>query len=122
MDEKRKSPRIRTSAVVSYKVQAARLAGGSRIKDISETGICIPSKVYFPVDSILELEIRSDDLEKPIKVLAKVVRIANRDKGKFSFEVGLLFLGVPPDQFDILHGYIRRLIAQGGSQDISWLD
>jgi hypothetical protein len=122
MDEKRKSLRARTGAVVSFKVQASRLAGGSRIKDISDSGICIPSKVYFAVGSILELEIRSDDLSEPVKTLARVVRVVNRDKGKFPFEVGLVFVHLPIAEQNMLHDYIRRAVAQGINQDISWLD
>jgi len=122
MEEKRKSPRVKTAAVVSFRVQASRLAGGSRVKDISESGICIPSKTYFAPDSIIELEIRSDDLMEPIKVLAKVVRIANRDKGNFPFEVGLIFLELTPAKRYMLHEYLCRLIAQGGNKEIPWLD
>ena len=119
--EKRKSPRIRSSALVSLKVESARLSVGSRVKDISEIGICIPSKTYFPVEAMLELEIRSDDLNEPIKIMAKVVRIINRDKGKFPYELGLVLLELPIDKRNILHDYICRLIAQGG-QEVSWLD
>ena len=122
MEEKRKSPRVRANAVVSFKVKSAKLASGSRVKDISESGIGIPLKQYYSVNSILELEVRSDDLKEPIKATARVVRIANRDKGKFQFEVGVELLDFPFAKLNILHDYIQRIIAQGEDQDISWLD
>ncbi len=120
MGEKRKAPRARTIAVVSFKVQSARLAGGTRIKDISESGICIPSKLHFEVGSTLELEIRSDDLKVPVKTLARVVWIAPR-QGKFPFEVGLDFLQLPEDVHAVLRDYVRGLIDQG-QKDVSWLE
>jgi len=121
MEEKRKSPRVRVSAQVTLRLQAARLAGGSRVKDISETGICIPSKTYYAVGSLIELEVRAEDLSEPFKVLARVVRIANRDRSKFPFELGLVFLHLPVAERDFLHEYIKRSIVHG-DQDISWLD
>jgi len=122
MEEKRKSRRVRSNAVATFKVQSARLAGGSRIKDISETGVCLPSKHYFPIAAILELEIRSDDLNEPVKVLAKVVRVVKRDKGVFPFEVGLVFFELSAVNKDILHHFIRSIAARGESQDVSWID
>lgn len=122
MDDKRKSPRVKANGVVSFKVKSSRLAGGSRVKDISASGICIPSKSYFPVDSILELEVRSDDLKEPIKTLARVVRIAKRDKGNFQFEVGLEFIDFPIDQSYLLNEYMLRSKASETDQGTTWLE
>ncbi len=122
MENKRKSVRVTAFLVASFKVKNTRLAGGSRVKDISETGACVPSNHYFPVDSLIELEIRSDDLKEPIKALARVVRITNRNDGKFPYEVGLVFLDLPLVKRNILHDYIQRSIAQEGNKDIHWLD
>ena len=122
MDEKRRGPRVRANIVVNFKVKSIRLVGGSRIKDISVVGICLPSKHYFPVDSILDLEIRSEELKEPIKVSARVARISNRNSSKFQFEVGLDFLDLPLPKRDELNNYIQRVLAQGQNMDISWLD
>ena len=121
MENKRRGVRVRANAIVSFKVKTTRLVGGSRIKDISETGVCIPSKHFFNLDSILELEIRSEDLTEPVKILARVVRIAKRNKGKYQFEVGVEFLDSADVKQNLLQDYIRRSIAKG-DQDISWLD
>ncbi len=108
--------------VVSYKVKNTCLAGGLRLKNVSETGLCIPSKHYFPIDSLLELEIRSDDLKEPIKALARVARVTDRSDGKFRCEVGLVFLDLPLVKQNMLQDCIKRSIAQGGTKDITWLD
>ncbi len=115
MENKRKSVRVTASLVVSFKVKNTRLAVGSRIKDVSATGVCIPSKYYLPVDSLIELEIRSDDFKEPIKASARVVRVTNRSGSKFPYEVGLVFVDVPFDKRNILHDYIQRSIAREGN-------
>jgi len=122
MIEKRKSFRARTAAVVSFKVQLTRLAGGSRIKDISESGICLLVKSHLSIGTIIELEIRSDDLQGPLKIVAQVVRIVNRDKSNYPFEVGLVFLQLTIAKQRSIHDYISFLTAQGGDKSISWLD
>jgi len=123
MEEKRKSIRVRGSNLtVLFKVKNARLAGGSRIKDISEIGLCILSKYHFPVDSVLEMEIRSDNLKEPIKTLGRVVRIVNCNNSKFQFEVGIVFLDLSLANNRItLRNYIQRFMTQE-NQDINWLD
>lgn len=122
MEEKRKHPRIKANVLVSYKVKTSRLLGGSHIKDISESGIGLPSKHYFPIDTILELEVKSDDFKEPLKALAKVVRIANLNNNKFQFEVGVEFLDLTPARRNMLHDYISQAIAQGVDQNITWFD
>ena len=121
MDEKRNRPRVRANAIVSFKVKTIRLVGSARIKDISETGICFPSKVYFPLDSILEVEVRSENLKNPIKASARVVRMTRRNNSKFPFEVGLQFLDIPIVNQSAFMDYIQLAIAQG-DQSIGWLD
>ena len=122
MENKRRSVRVTANSIVSFKVKDTRLAGGSRIKDVSETGACIPSNHYFPIDSLLELEIRSDDLKGSIKVLGRVVRITGRREGKFLYEVGLVFLDLPFDKRKMLQEYIQRFMAQGENKDVHWFD
>lgn len=119
---KRKNARIRANLAVLFKVKNTLLAGGSRIKDVSETGMCIPSKHNFPVDSLLELEIRSDDLQEPIKASAAVVRVTRRNDSEFPYELGIIFLDIPFDKWKMLQDYIRRSIAQGKNKDINLLE
>ena len=121
MEEKRKVSRIKVNAVVSYRIKNIRLAGGTRVQDISELGICIPTTQFIPVDSILELEIRSDDLKEPIKTLAKVTRVVHRSGGKYQFEVGLEFVDFPRVRLNELCDFIKISLAQV-NQDVSWFD
>lgn len=120
MENRRKSPRVKANLVVSFKVQTSRLVGGTRIKDISETGVCIPSKHYLPVGSLVEMEIRADDFKEPIKTMGRVVRIVNRNDNKFQFEVGLEFVNMSFANRNLLNSCIRHSIAHGGAQDAHW--
>jgi hypothetical protein len=122
MENKRKSARVNANLVVLVKVKNARMARGSRIKNVSETGVCIPLSHYFPVDSLLDLEIRSVDLMNPIKTSARVVRVVNRDNGEFPFEMGVVFLDIPIPNRNMLSDYISRTIAQRGDRDSNWLE
>lgn len=107
MEDKRKHVRVCANLVVILKVKNSRLARGSRTKDISETGICIPLNNYFPVGSLLELEMRSIDLKGPIRSLARVVRIAKLDDGYTPFEMGVEFIDFPVANRRIFSEYIR---------------
>jgi hypothetical protein len=113
MEEKRKNVRVKLNSVVSFKIKSTLLAVSSRIKDASDSGMCFPSKNSFPVGTVLELRIRSEDLPEPIKVFGKVVRIVNPAINDAHFEVGLEFLEMPVAKLQILHDYIQQAVAQG---------
>jgi len=91
----------------------AILSSGSRIKNISETGLCFLSSSYIPVESIVEMEIRTDDLPGPMKIWARVVKTANLNDSKFKFELGVVFLDIDYDYVKrkALHDYIERHVA-----------
>jgi len=114
MEEKRKNIRVRANFVALFKPQYTRLARGSRIKDVSETGVCVPAKNHFPVDTLLEVVIRSEDLKEPIQILARVVRIVECHNGNYPFEVGVVFLDLPLSNKNKLKEYIRHAIALEG--------
>lgn len=120
MENRRKNVRVEANLIVLLKASNTRMARGSRIKNVSETGICVPLNHYFPVDSLIELEIRSVYFEESIKASARVVRVANRDNNISSYEVGAVFLDIPdPANRYVLYEYIRRSIASLGESNLN---
>jgi c-di-GMP-binding flagellar brake protein YcgR len=122
MKEQRRYVRIDKTFAVSFHKVKGLLHSGTRTKDISEGGVCLPLDQYFCVDSLLEIEIRCDDFKGPLKALVRIVWIVNRYNSEFPFEAGLEFLEIPPVQRDILRDYINRYVAEGGQQEIRWID
>ncbi len=119
MENKRNKVRVKVNSVVLYKIKGALLGGGSRVKDISEAGACILSKHNFPVGSLLDLEIRRDDLKEPIKISAQIVRAVNRDDGQYPFELGLVFSNLSSIKQETLQEYIRCFMVQGENKSIN---
>jgi hypothetical protein len=116
MKEKRRSARVRANGVVSFSFKSVHSANAARIVDISEGGLCIASTEHLPVNAVVELEISSDLLREPLKTSARVVRIVNRSRGKFQYEVGLEFLDLSFANWNIIRDFIMRSMAQGYNQ------
>jgi c-di-GMP-binding flagellar brake protein YcgR len=109
MENKRKSNRGKGIGFsnASFRKPYSCLLSSSRIKDISETGVCLPLNLYFPVDSILEIGIRLENFNNTIRTLARVVRISPQLNSRFRFEAGLKFLELPPTNKNMLRDYIQ---------------
>ena len=82
------------SLSVTFRKIKSHLISGSCINDISETGICIPLNIKVSVGTIMELDIRLGDYKNKIKTLAEVVRITERIKDRYRFDVALEFLNL----------------------------
>jgi len=107
---------------VSYlEIQSSYLSG-SPGKNISDTGICIPLIHFSAAGSLLELEIHSADFKGSVKTVAQVAWIEARSKGKHPFEAGLKFVNLLATELKTIHAYIACSAAQGGEQEIRWLD
>ncbi|MBF0504520.1 MAG: PilZ domain-containing protein [Candidatus Omnitrophica bacterium] len=113
MQNKRKSDRRNVSLNVSFRKMKSNLISGSRIKDISETGICIPLNLYFPINSLLEVGIRLHEFKNFIKTTARVVRISDRDNNsRYRYDVGLEFLDLPSEKRNLLRDYLHQSMTQ----------
>ncbi len=121
VENQRRHVRISKSLEVSFRAVKGFLRSGTRNKNISESGICLPISQHFSVGSLLEMEISSDDFKAPIKALARVAWITNHSDVKFPFEAGLEFLEISPDQRDILRDYINHHSTEDGQQGMRWL-
>ena len=121
-EEKRRYVRIDKRFSVSFRKVKDFLSSGSRNKNISEGGICLPLYQYFPEGSLLEVEINSDDFKAPIKAKVRLVWIVKKADPSFPFEAGLEFLEIAPAEREELRNYIKNYAAEGGEQDIRWID
>ena len=122
MNNQRKFIRINKSLEVSFSGVKDLLRSGKRNKDLSEGGICLPLDKYFPVGSMLNIEIRFDDFKMPIKALAKIAWITNTNNTRLPFEAGLKFIDISPSQRDILRDYIKRNTPADGQAGMQWVE
>jgi hypothetical protein len=109
-EERRKFLRINDTSMVSYTVVNALLGMGTRLKNVSESGICIPSMHAMAPGICLEVTLHFSQHIKPMKVVGKV--IWNKPRAgdiKYPFELGIVFTKISPvDQEKLLH-YIKIL-------------
>ena len=122
MEDKRKAIRVSATLEVTFREVENDLPNGARGQNISETGIRIPL-IHLPAaNSLLEIEIRSDNFKASVKAIARVAWVVDRSEGKFPFEAGLKFVNLGPAERATLHDYIVHSAEQGGDQEIHWLD
>ena len=121
MVNRRTGIRVSATPVVSVHEVDSDFVGGSNGKNISETGLCIPLTHELAVGSSLELEICSLDFGARVKAVARIAWVAPRD-GKFPFEAGLEFLNLGPIDREAIQYYIAHAAANGGLQEIRWID
>jgi len=112
MDDRRKSARKDANLKISFRKMKHYLFSGSRVKNISEIGICMPVNINIPVGSLLEVEIVFDEINTSMYALARVVRVDERDNSRYRFDMGLEFLNLTPEKQNTLRDYIHRSMAQ----------
>lgn len=122
MSERRKYIRISDSLIISYRALNAFLRSGSRTKDISQTGICLPIPQRLEPGALLELEIHLREFEKTIVVTGKVVWIKERKNAQFPFEAGIEFIKIDPSDRDKIFSYINEKLKNNTSTEVHWLE
>ena len=116
MQEKRKSIRVNKHIIVMYHVITDLLRSGSRTKDISAGGLCLPVIEQLKPGQFLDLEIRIDEFVRPIKALGEVVWQKNSDEKNFPFEIGIKFIDIGVEDHKKLVQAIQKWCAK--SKDI----
>ena len=122
MDDRRKWVRLNKGLAFSFRQVNGFLRSGGRTKNISPGGLCFPLGSYFPVGTLLEIEIHFEDFKIPVKALTRVIWVIQHNNRDLPFEVGVEFLEIPPNQRDMLHAYIKRYPSEGGSSPVQWDD
>jgi c-di-GMP-binding flagellar brake protein YcgR len=123
MDKKNRRTEVRVNRrlIVTYNPAGVFLRSGSGTKTISEGGICIPMERPFPVDTLLEVEINSEDIKGPIRVVARIVWVEKRDNVQCPFEAGLQFTEISQIQREKLREFVKKFHVQG-ENDVRWLE
>ena len=121
MENRRTGIRVSATPIVSVHEVESDAVDGSNGKNISETGLCIPLTHRLPVGSSLEIEICSLDFGASVKAVARIAWVAPRE-GPYPFEAGLEFLNLGPIDREAIQYYIAHSAANGGTQEIRWID
>ena len=117
MENKRSCPRISSNIIVSFCKSNSNLVTGSRIKDISETGLCMPFNLFYEVDYTFEIGIPFGEYKTSIITHARVARITEQKNGRYRFDVGLEFVNMTSVKRQILRNYIQRFLPQAQNQN-----
>lgn len=78
----------------------------SLTEDISLKGIKVISETFFPIDTLMKIELSLAELYEPIQLQGVVKWI--RSYGDDLFEVGIEFVGASPDQMRALVGHMYK--------------
>ena len=111
MENKRIFPRKSVGLTVTFRKTQSYLLTGARIKDISETGMCMPSNLFYPIGHLIEIDILLDEYKISIKTKARVARLTDLTNNRYRFDVGLEFLELASQERNILREYIQRSLA-----------
>lgn len=114
MNELRRSPRIRTDAMVD--IAGTDVLLYHRISDISLGGICLESRVAEPVGTDVELTINFPDMNAYIETSGTVVRVDKGDRPVMAIQ----FTGLSEDANKLLERYLdlRGTGLKGGEGGI----
>ena len=74
--EKRRHSREKMMAEIYYKTEKNQWIGGCLAKDVSESGVCIQIKEYFPIGTVLDLQFNLPLSLTSFYVKGKIVRVA----------------------------------------------
>jgi len=111
MDERRKTERLEEQNDVTITVAAGEKnlpdeeINDSNTKNISVTGAKIQTHVFFPVDTVLDLDFISKTMNQKINVLGTVkwIKVIIDDK---LYETGVEFFGTPNEAIKELGDFI----------------
>lgn len=102
MDKQRQYLRVGKSLQISYRVSKQLLGSASRSTDISPGGIRMPIHQQLQPGTILELQISSPEIEKPIIAIGEIVWLKPKRESGYPFETGIKFIKITPIHKEIL--------------------
>jgi hypothetical protein len=111
--EKRKSPRVKTSIPIRYRVQrdgTEAVGAGSVTCDVSTGGLRFMANEFFSTACRLILELDIPTMEKPIKAVSKVAWIEKAKPGAdYEYEVGNQFMEINAKDKELIAKYVRSI-------------
>jgi c-di-GMP-binding flagellar brake protein YcgR len=78
----------------------------SLTEDISLKGIKVISDAFFPIDTLLKIQLSLTELHEPLDLTGKVKWIRSHEEDLY--EIGIEFVGSSPDQNKILVDHMYR--------------
>jgi hypothetical protein len=111
MQEKRKAPRLKEFNEITIKVISDETKIPEDIisyrysENISATGAKIRGNILLPVNTLLRIDFKLNDLEKQISTIGKVKWIKVVIEDKF-YEAGVEFVNTPQEALKIIEDYI----------------
>ena len=104
----KKEDRVTITPVYQFEAQQRKRFFNILSKDISLTGVKIQTDTFFPVDTILKIEISLTNPPRSISANGKVrwVKILS---ARELFEIGCEFVEMPIHDTKILKDYIKKL-------------
>lgn len=120
MKERRRYVRQSRSLEISYQILKKILRDSSRSINISETGICFPIVQRLQPGVVLDLEIRSVELERPIVAIGEVIWVNEKKGEKFPFEIGVRFIEIKTTDMELL-SYLLKRLREKDLEFIRWI-
>ena len=118
--ERRENIRVSKSIEVSYRTVTSFMKSGSRSIDISKGGIRLVAYHSLNPNTVIELEIRLLEFQRPIKVRGMVLWVNHTEGKHYPFEIGIKFTEIDPRDIEVINGICEKL-AQDGSDKMGWL-
>ncbi|MFC1658414.1 PilZ domain-containing protein [Candidatus Omnitrophota bacterium] len=100
--------RVSKNLEISYQVINDVLRYGSHSMDVSKGGIRFPAIQRLKPETVMELEIRLQDIVKPIAATGEVVWLSRKKSGQFPYEVGVKFIQISSIDVEILSSYCNN--------------
>jgi Tfp pilus assembly protein PilZ len=122
MEDKRRYIRVNKSLTIGYRPLKSFYRSGSRCKNISEGGICLPIFQSFEIGTQLELEIVSEESPRHITAIGKLVWITRKEDHEYPFEAGIEFIKILPDELDKLRVLIKTLVKKEDATKLRLLE
>jgi len=122
MAEHRQHIRLGKSLVVTYLLSTEILKGKGKSRNISEGGLCLPLLRRLEAGTLLDLEIKVADDQKPLLARGEVAWVQGRQDSRLPFEAGIKFIKIDPVTKRELRQIIDKFIAVEGPGQVSWLE
>lgn len=107
--ERRRFPRLKCTASIQFRsvLRPQDPFLGSLSKDLSASGVRMSLPEFCPAESRLVLLLSLPDLLRPIRAIGRVVWTQEQPFAD-SYDCGLQFLELSPEDRDALAGYVER--------------
>jgi c-di-GMP-binding flagellar brake protein YcgR len=122
MDERRHLVRVGKMAEINYSIADAYLKSGTRSKNISSEGMCLPMIQRLEPGTVLDIEIKLAQDKQPIRAVAQVVWLNPRDDHRYPFEAGVKFIEINETEKAKIKEVLSRSGFPENDSDVRWME